>query len=207
MTMNSENKGELETLRSENARLQADLDRMKRQSDDWQTRGWEPGTQLDKAVEHLENMVGHVDTPIGRRRLNVDPSEGWLRGAREFCHQVNSKDGRPVYADLTAQRARKVAEIVGRLKSGLDRPVANSTTIAEGLDEISNVLATLPFNMEPGATSGDKVIIALDEGDIFELQDALREGAGTRAQNNARHRLEELLLAGLDLHPGEMPTA
>ncbi|ADC73183.1 peptide synthase (plasmid) [Thioalkalivibrio sp. K90mix] len=34
-------------------------------------------------LEALQNVMGHLDTPIGRRRLGLDPNEPWLRGARD----------------------------------------------------------------------------------------------------------------------------
>jgi len=39
----------------------------------------------------LQNAMGHLDTPIARRKLGIDPDAEWLREARDL---VESKEGK-----------------------------------------------------------------------------------------------------------------
>lgn len=53
----------------------------------WNRRG-ETGNQ-EAAIEHLQNVMGHVDTPIARRRLGASTEQPeWLTGARAFLAGV-----------------------------------------------------------------------------------------------------------------------
>jgi len=37
---------------------------------------------LREAMEALENAMGHLDTPISRRKIGIDPNAEWLLAAR-----------------------------------------------------------------------------------------------------------------------------
>jgi len=45
------------------------------------------------ALEHLQNVMAHVATPIGRRRLNIDPDNPpeWFSGAQAFLEKEKSR--------------------------------------------------------------------------------------------------------------------
>ena len=41
-----------------------------------------PDALLREAMGALENAMGHLDTPISRRKIGIDPNAGWLLDAR-----------------------------------------------------------------------------------------------------------------------------
>ena len=54
--------------------------------------GFEEGSALrDELLEALMNVMGHVDTPIGRRRLRTNYSPEWLSGARAVLAKYRRK--------------------------------------------------------------------------------------------------------------------
>ena len=54
--------------------------------------GAEEGSALrDELLGALMNVMGHVDTPIGRRRLRTNYSPEWLSGARAVLAKYRRK--------------------------------------------------------------------------------------------------------------------
>lgn len=48
----------------------------------WNTRADLADALLREAMGAFENAMGHLDTPISRRKIGIDPNEEWLLDAR-----------------------------------------------------------------------------------------------------------------------------
>lgn len=44
-----------------------------------------------RIYESLVNAMGHLDTPISRRKLGLSADEDWLKDARELLKEINNK--------------------------------------------------------------------------------------------------------------------
>jgi len=47
--------------------------------------------EVRELVEALENAMGHLDTPIGRRKLGIDANVKWLTDARAALHRIKEQ--------------------------------------------------------------------------------------------------------------------
>ena len=63
------------------------------------------------------------------------------------------------------------------------------------LIEVLETKSEIPEIDEDGEST---VVVALGGGDIFELTDALRSNSSQRERSNALHRLNGILVRGLD---------
>lgn len=61
------------------------MERKPSDADEYDVEYIRAGRVAPEALEHLRNVMGHIDTPIARRhlRINEDQPE-WLTEAREF---------------------------------------------------------------------------------------------------------------------------
>ena len=46
--------------------------------------------EIERLRAALRNVMGHLDTPIGRRKVGIDPNADWLLEAREL---IQHKEG------------------------------------------------------------------------------------------------------------------
>lgn len=70
--------------------------------------------KLARLTDALQNVMGHIDTPIGRRRLNIsDPHPEWLTEARSLLDAHTAEQPAP---DAVAEAAERVARYLNRRK-------------------------------------------------------------------------------------------